>query len=230
MEDLQSILSKSNNLSDLARYIFNNENYTNREKCKKILEENNINWKQWLKTKEKHNYCLQCGNEILGRDRLRKKFCNASCAAKYNNVHREKRFNLCLNCQKKINHLKKFCDNHCKQEFYYKKYIERWKANLETGISGEGCISDRIRRYLLEKYNYTCQNIHCNCNWKNPYTGNSILQIHHIDGDCTNNREENLQLLCPNCHAMTANHGSRNKNSTRIDRRTKYYRNINNIN
>ena len=43
MEDLHIILSKSNNLSDIARYIFNNENYTNREKCKKILEENNIN-------------------------------------------------------------------------------------------------------------------------------------------------------------------------------------------
>ena len=24
--------------------------------------------------------------------------------------------------------------------------------------------------------------------------------VHHIDGNCTNNKEENLQLLCPNCH------------------------------
>ena len=61
-------------MSDVARAIFGKENYTNREKCKKILEENNIDWKQWLKSKERHNYCLQCGKEILGVDRFRKKW------------------------------------------------------------------------------------------------------------------------------------------------------------
>ena len=34
------------------------------------------------------------------------------------------------------------------------------------------------------------------------------LEIHHIDGDCTNNKMENLQLLCPNCHSLTSNFGS----------------------
>lgn len=29
------------------------------------------------------------------------------------------------------------------------------------------------------------------------------LEIHHIDGDRTNNAESNLQLLCPNCHSYT---------------------------
>jgi 5-methylcytosine-specific restriction endonuclease McrA len=31
------------------------------------------------------------------------------------------------------------------------------------------------------------------------------LEIHHIDGDRTNNNLENLQLLCPNCHSITPN-------------------------
>lgn len=31
------------------------------------------------------------------------------------------------------------------------------------------------------------------------------LELHHIDGDNTNNKLENLQLLCPNCHAYTDN-------------------------
>ena len=34
-----------------------------------------------------------------------------------------------------------------------------------------------------------------------------------------NNSEENLQLLCPNCHSLTENFGSRNINCTRIDTR-----------
>ena len=31
----------------------------------------------------------------------------------------------------------------------------------------------------------------------------SILTVHHIDGDPTNNLIENLQVLCPNCHCIT---------------------------
>lgn len=29
------------------------------------------------------------------------------------------------------------------------------------------------------------------------------LQVHHIDGDRTNNELENLALICPNCHCLT---------------------------
>ena len=31
------------------------------------------------------------------------------------------------------------------------------------------------------------------------------LEVHHIDGDRSNNELENLQLLCPNCHSYTDN-------------------------
>lgn len=30
-----------------------------------------------------------------------------------------------------------------------------------------------------------------------------VCQLHHIDGDNTNNSIENLQILCPNCHSQT---------------------------
>lgn len=39
-----------------------------------------------------------------------------------------------------------------------------------------------------------------------------ICQLHHIDGDETNNTLENLQILCPNCHSQTDNYcGSANR-------------------
>jgi predicted HNH restriction endonuclease len=41
--------------------------------------------------------------------------------------------------------------------------------------------------------------------------GNPIpLELHHIDGDKTNNTLENFQLLCPNCHALTDSYRGKN--------------------
>lgn len=42
------------------------------------------------------------------------------------------------------------------------------------------------------------------------------LEVEHIDGDSTNNKEYNLTLLCPNCHSLTKTYRGLNKgNGTR---------------
>jgi hypothetical protein len=37
-----------------------------------------------------------------------------------------------------------------------------------------------------------------------------MMALHHLNGDGRDNRLENLQLLCPNCHSQTENFAGRN--------------------
>ena len=223
IDNLNEILEKSKSISDIARNIFGKENYTNREKCKKILEEHGIDWKKWIESKKvkPRKYCIYCGKEITEGD-YRKKFCNSSCAASYNDkmyVKKVKKVRYCLNCGKEIER-GNFCNNTCYAKYNEKQYIERWKKGEETGLSGKYGIISSVKKYIFESRDNKCEC--CGKSYRNPFTGLSVLQIHHIDGDCTNNKDENLQLLCPTCHAMTENFGSRNKNATRKDNRKRY--------
>lgn len=61
-------------------------------------------------------------------------------------------------------------------------------------------IKEKIKEHKCED----CQLI----TWKNKPIP---LELHHIDGDRENNLIENLQLLCPNCHALTDNYRGKNK-------------------
>lgn len=51
----------------------------------------------------------------------------------------------------------------------------------------------------------------CECCGLEKWRNEKIpLEVHHIDGDHLNNVLENLQLLCPNCHALTDNWRGKN--------------------
>ena len=167
---------------------------------------------------------------IRDRSKRANDFCSHSCSATYINLKRGAKSSgkyvrgatsICVNCGNLVPARNQYCNHKCQAEYTYKEFIKRWKEGKELGMAGEDGLSAHIRRYLLEKANYTCEIPECECNFINPYTNLSILQIHHIDGDATNNKEENLQVLCPNHHAMTEHFGSRNKNSTRRYRYSK---------
>jgi Zn finger protein HypA/HybF involved in hydrogenase expression len=129
----------------------------------------------------------------------------------------------CLNCGKPLNKRQtKYCSNNCQGEYEYNEFIKKWKLGLENGMRGSYQLSNYIIRYIKEKYNNKC----CKCGWDkiNPTTGNSPLEVHHKDGDYTNNDEDNLELLCPNCHSLTDTYKNTLNHKGRQGR-DKYYKN-----
>ncbi|MBO7435913.1 HNH endonuclease [bacterium] len=72
---------------------------------------------------------------------------------------------------------------------------------------------------LREHYKKTMMISHCEKCGLETWQGQPIpLEIHHINGINTDNRLENLQLLCPNCHALTNNYRGRARLSARSER------------
>lgn len=138
-------------------------------------EENNYAKKHGKKYPFKKK-CLQCKKDILITKYNRKKvFCNHSCSAKYHNKKRPKK--RCLNCNVEFRPKTRmgiFCSHFC-----YKEYKNKQSISWES-----------IRKKSLKRYNNKCHF----CDWS------LTLDIHHIDGNSTNNKKENLIVLCPNHH------------------------------
>lgn len=129
--------------------------------------------------------------------------------------------NYCLNCKKPLSgYQTKYCSNKCQAEFRYKEYINSWKQGKENGMCGQFGTSKFIKRYLIERANGKCEL----CGWSelNPFTNKVPLELHHKDGDYRNNSEENLELLCPNCHSLTATYRGGNSNKSTREGREKY--------
>lgn len=181
-------------------------------------------------------FCLECSSP-LSYEKRRNNFCNSSCGASYNNRVFPKRAavfkvikgkylkknvqdNFCLFCAKVIASYRIYCSQSCHNEQKYLDYIERWLKGEEKGYHDGGSygISKYIRRWIREKYGEKCSL----CGWheKNLTTGNVPVEIDHIDGDASNNKPENLRLLCPNCHSLTPTYRALNKISVRKHRKT----------
>ena len=156
-------------------------------------------------------------------------FCSSECRSKFQsqrmigNRIKEHKIAYCVNCGQELKrHQNKFCGSQCQKDFEYKEYIDKWKNGLVNGMRGEYQLSSYIQRYIKEKYDNKC----CECGWDkiNPFTKHSPLEVHHIDGDYTNNLEDNLTLLCPNCHSLTNTYKNASCHEGRQGR-NKYYKN-----
>lgn len=158
----------------------------------KIVENYNLN----------PNLCNNCKLKLIYEKR-HNKFCSSSCSAVKNNSIIRK-YIVCRNCSKKlIKYQEQYCSKDCKS--FHKKQIQ-----IEEYLNDSKSKShDWIKGYLISIRGNKCEY----CNWAeiNPITGRVPIEMDHINGDNTDNRIENLRILCPNCHSLTPTFRSLNK-------------------
>lgn len=144
-----------------------------------------INLEQTVKVKKK-NLPPQSIKRNLPR------YC--SCGVKISN-HNKSGF--CINCLKAKNNTEK---------------IKHWKETGDTGCQVQSTLRNIIRTYIFEKQDKKC----AICKMENMWNGKELhFILDHINGDASNNNEENLRLICPNCDSQLSTFKSKNKNSAR---------------
>lgn len=100
-----------------------------------------------------------------------------------------------------------------------KTYDSQAYIPFEEYIKGDSVQTNKVRKKLIKE---GLKEPKCECCQNVTWNGQPIpLEVHHKDGDKTNNDLSNLQLLCPNCHALTDTYKGKNtkkhKEKSQID-------------
>lgn len=147
--------------------------------------------------------CLHCQIETKNP-----KFCNRSCAAKYNGVKFPKRKpeGACAICSVPVSSQRKYCTK-C-----YNEKVALFAVD-EFGNTFRKFSVETIKKHLIKEHGHRCWECK-NTMWN----GHPIpLEMDHIDGNSQNNRKKNLRILCPNCHALTPTYRGKNKKKAELN-------------
>lgn len=176
--------------------------------------------------------CNNCKNPLPYNKRTYK-YCSRSCAVTINNKFtkstqkipklspikpkKTKIISYCINCNDILT--PKNYTGYCYK--CYRKILAIKDFKIKMQNTSYVPQPSKIRNYILFTRQYKCQS--CNrTRWLNlPIS----LEVHHIDGNHKNNQENNLQLLCPNCHSLTNTYRNKNPSGFGRERRKKYIKN-----
>lgn len=153
--------------------------------------------------------CRQCGEQIEFRKR-NQIFCSQKCWGR-GKVPKPRKTRLCVACEGVVTWHRyrylKYCDPCIEVGVNYRR------ANLVTAKT------DGARRaYLLRTRSRRCA-ICGITEWMGQL---APLEMDHKDGNSEHNTEENLRLLCPNCHAQQPTSKGKNMGRGRLKRRMSY--------
>lgn len=110
----------------------------------------------------------------------------------------------CLNCGrnnpiKGHSYTNKYCNNSCQQQHRSRMLVSEWKE--KEGSTAWRQIPEYVKKYLIEQRGHSCEV----CFNYEHMTQPIPLDVVYRDGNSYNNREDNLQLICPNCRSQQIN-------------------------
>lgn len=235
--DLYKIFDESESISEVLRKLKITDNSRNWKLIKeKALE---VGFDINIYKERKKKYCLQCNN-LLKSGQF--KFCSRSCSVSFNNKKRvlsnetknkiskalkknngndnkqpkketkNKKILKCIVCNTiLIKEQTKFCCRDCNSQYTRNKRYEYFKNNPDEFNRG-GYSPRSFKDFFLNEQDGVCAICGMIDNW---YGKELVFVLDHIDGDASNNRRDNLRLVCPNCDSQLPTFKSKNKNSTR---------------
>lgn len=76
-------------------------------------------------------------------------------------------------------------------------------------VDGSKITSNKLKKKI---FNAGLKEKRCECCGNTEWMGKPInLELHHLNGNPRDNRLENLQILCPNCHSYTDTYSGKNQ-------------------
>ena len=159
-----------------------------------------------------------CCMTALPFERRKDKFCSRSCAAKVNKTGRKypERVNARKSVVCRCGGIPRVNNSLCDS------CIALGRGHHICESLSDAKTEGTRRRYLLRTRPHQCQGTGCGIT---TWLGQPVpLEMDHTDGDSDNNTEENLRLLCPNCHALTPTHKGKNRGHGRTRQRVKNQR------